>query len=284
VVPTYLVDFPVASPAEGYRPLAELLRDGRCDIGAQLHPWVNPPFLEEVGRYNSYVGNLPPALEYEKALRLTETIEERLGVRPRIFRAGRFGSGRRTADALKRLDYAVDSSVAVCWPPADTQWQRDGWPVCARPHWVDRERTLMEIPASAGLVGRLAGPVGARLAPHAFGGSGQRALGGVLAHLGLLERIRLSPEGITVEEAKRLVRHMIGEGHKVFVVTYHSPSLEPGNTPYTRSEADVQKLLDWLDDFYTFFREEIRGRPARWEEVRFGAAAVTAPVRDRAAL
>jgi len=53
-------------------------------------------------------------------------------------------------------------------------------------------------------------------------------------------------------------------------VTYHSPSLEPGNTPYTRSEEDVRRLLDWLDEFYTFFREETGGRMARWEDVRFG--------------
>jgi len=105
-------------------------------------------------------------------------------------------------------------AAAVCWPPANTDWADERWPVCPRPVWLDREQTLMEIPASAGLVGRLAGRLGAALAPHAFGGSGERALGGVLSRLGLLERIRLSPEGITIEEAKRLVRHMAANGHR----------------------------------------------------------------------
>jgi glycosyltransferase involved in cell wall biosynthesis len=268
VVPTYLVDFPVATQEAGFTPLRELLRDGCCDIGAQLHPWVNPPFIEEISRHNSYVGNLPAALEYEKARRLTETIADRFGELPRIFRAGRFGAGRRTGDVLRRLGYLADSSVAVCWPPADTEWARTGWPVSAAPYWLDRDRTLMEIPASAGLVGLLAGRHGARLAPLAFGGEGRRAIGGTLARLNLLERIRLSPEGIRSTEAKRLVRHMYANGHRVFVLTYHSPSLEPGNTPYTRSADDVRRLLDWLDDFYTFFREEVGGRPARWQEVR----------------
>jgi glycosyltransferase involved in cell wall biosynthesis len=273
VVPTYLVDYPVASQEAGAQPLRELLRDGRCDIGAQLHPWVNPPFLETVNLHNSYVGNLPTALEWEKARRLTDIIEQRLGIRPRIFRAGRFGAGWRTADILKRLNYEADSSVPVCWPPADTAWADAAWPASAAPHWLDHERSLMEIPVSAGLVGMLAGRHGARLAPLAFGGARPRAIGGALARLGLLERIRLSPEGITAVEAKRLVRHLHAQGHRVFVVTYHSPSLEPGNTPYTRSADDVARFLDWLDDFYTFFREEIGGRPARWQEVRHGAAA-----------
>jgi hypothetical protein len=102
-------------------------------------------------------------------------------------------------------------------------------------------------------------------------------LTGAMAHLGLLERIRLSPEGMTVEEAKRLVRHMLATGHRVFVLTYHSPSLAPGNTPYIRTPDDVRRMLDWLDEFYTFFREELRGRPASWRDVRLpGAVALPA--------
>lgn len=277
VVPVYLVDYPVAAQDRGRAPLRELLRDGRCDIGAQLHPWVTPPFLERVGEHNSYVGNLPAALEYEKARRLTGTIAESFGVVPRIYRTGRFGAGPRTGDILKRLGYLVDSSVSVCWPAGDTARRRGHWPVSARPHWIDRERTLLEVPASAGLVGRLAARHGGRLAPVAFHPVAQRlAVSAALSRLGLLERIRLSPEGMTIGEAKRLVRHMLAEGHRVFVLTYHSPSLAPGNTPYTRSADDVRRFLDWLDAFYTFFREEAGGRPATWQEVRFGPGATAA--------
>src|SRR5690242_16087063 len=71
VHPTYVVDFPVASQEAGYRPLREWLDDGRCEIGAHLHPWVNPPFEEEVSTRNSYPGNLPPSLEKAKLARLT---------------------------------------------------------------------------------------------------------------------------------------------------------------------------------------------------------------------
>src|SRR5262249_18704611 len=63
IVPTYMVDYPVARQRDGYRPLAELQHDGRAGIGAQLHPWVTPPFTEEVTVRNSFAGNLPRALE-----------------------------------------------------------------------------------------------------------------------------------------------------------------------------------------------------------------------------
>jgi glycosyltransferase involved in cell wall biosynthesis len=284
-VPVYLVDYAVASQEAGAAPLRELLADGLCEIGAQMHPWVTPPFVEEVNEHNSYVGNLPAALELEKARRLTSILGEAFGTAPLIYRSGRFGAGRRTADILKRLGYAADSSMAPCWPPesGNEQVRTGAFTFSPRPSWIDRERSLMEIPISAALVGGLAGPVGTRLAPFVFDPRLKHSfIPGALSRLGLLERIRLSPEGITLEEAKRLTRHMYAAGHRVFVLTYHSPSLEPGNTPYVRSAEDVQRFLGWLDAYYAFFREEIGGRCASWREVRYGAgvrpAASAAPM------
>jgi len=89
LVPTYVVDHPVAASDSGAEVLGGYLRAGACQIGAHLHPWVSPPHEEEVSAYNSYAGNLPEALEREKLTRLTRTIAENLGVEPRVFRAGR---------------------------------------------------------------------------------------------------------------------------------------------------------------------------------------------------
>ena len=58
IVPSYLVDYPVAT-SEFAAVLRELRRQGACEIGAQLHPWVNPPHEEEVNVRHSYPGNLP---------------------------------------------------------------------------------------------------------------------------------------------------------------------------------------------------------------------------------
>jgi len=275
VVPLYLADYPVVMQDAGRAPLREWLAAGQCDIGAQMHPWVTPPFDEAVGEHNSYAGNLPVALELAKAQRLTEALGDAFGEAPRIWRTGRFGAGLRTADILKSLGYLADSSVVPCWPaegmavpPART----------SRPHWLDRERSLLEIPVSAALVGRLANGRLRHLAPGLFSpGLAPLRLAGALARLGLLERIRLSPEGMTIAEAKRLTRHMLAQGHRVFVLTYHSPSLVAGNTPYVRDAAALDRFLAWLDEFYNFFREEAGGRVGRWQDVR------GVPVRANAA-
>jgi glycosyltransferase involved in cell wall biosynthesis len=268
-VPVYLTDYPVASQEEGRAPLRELLQGGHCEIGAQLHPWVTPPFVEEVCERNSFAGNLPAPLELEKARRLTEMLGEAFGVQPQIYRTGRYGAGPRTADILKRLGYLADSSLDPYWPPEGSHHGSDIWALSARPYWVDRERRLIEIPTSAALVGRLARRHGRRLAPLAFRPLSERlGVTSLLARLGLLERIRLSPEGMTIEEAKRLTRAMLAEGHRVFVLTYHTPSLQPGNTPYVRTQEQLRRFLAWLDEYYAFFREELGGRCGSWREVR----------------
>jgi uncharacterized protein Usg len=267
VIPTYLVDYPVASQDAGRGPLKELLEAGQCEIGAQLHPWVTPPFVEVISNRNSYPGNLPMVVEYDKLLALTNMLEEAFGSRPRIYRAGRYGFGPNTAEILRHLGYLVDTSMMPCWN-YEPQGGPDFRTVRAEPYWIDRERTVLEMPISVALVGRAAhlGPrVSATLFNRISEGVGLTA---AVARLGLIERIRLSPEGIAIDEAKRLIRQMIGDGQRVFVLTYHSPSLEPGGTPYVRTADDLARFLAWLEAFYDFFTREIGGQCVSWRDVR----------------
>ncbi len=267
VVPIYMVDHPIASQDEGRAPLKELLQGGHCEIGSQLHPWVTPPFVERVSPRNSYQGNLPLALEFAKIQALTGELENSFGAAPRIFRAGRYGVGPNTGSILRQLGYEADTSVVPLWNFGD-QSGPDFRQFSSHPFWCDQEQTLLELPLSASLVGR-----GARLRPAftsaAFSRASERVrLPSVISRLGLLERIKLTPEGIRIEEAKRLVRFMRAAGHVVFVLSYHSPSLEPGNTPYVRTQNDLETFLRWLEEFYDFFTGEIGGTCVGWRDVR----------------
>ena len=100
-----------------------------------------------------------------------------------------------------------------------------------------------------------------------FGATAERVgLTGTLARTGLAERIKLTPEGITIDEARKLVRAMRARGTKVFTLSYHSPSLMPGSTPYVRNQADLDRFLGWLDSFYEFFINEIGGQPITYAD------------------
>ena len=261
VKPIYVVDYPVASNDAAVRVLGEFLNDGRCEIGAHLHPWVNPPHEEQVNAYNSYPGNLPAALERAKLERLTQIIAGNFGRRPTTYRAGRFGVGPATADILEDLGYNVDLSIVP-----RTSFAGDGGPdfgaFSAHPYWFGRRLRLLEVPASAGFAGALA-DWGPSLYPALAGRIGMRLHApGVMARPRLLERIRLTPEGIDHAAHRRLTRSLLAQGCRVFSMTYHSPSLEPGNTPYVRDAADLRRFLETVERYLDYFVNELGGRPA----------------------
>ena len=275
VRPTYLVDHLVATEDAGRAPLRELLASGSCDIGAQLHPWVTPPFAEETTPWNSYLGNLPLWLQRAKIERLIEAIEAEFGLRPRIFRAGRYGVGPRTAELLQSLGFLADSSAMPCW-----DYRADGGPdflaASCRPHWIDPGRSLLEIPTTAAFVGRLSAPPPWLVRLLFSRGAERVGMTAAVARAGLIERIRLSPEGTTPAEARRLVRALLQARQRIFVISYHTSSLQPGNTPYVRSQADLGRFLGWLDEVLDFFRSEVGGSFTTWREIREDATATAA--------
>lgn len=267
VRPTLVVDYPVSSTPEGYELIRDLHRSGACEIGAHLQPWDTPPFVEQTTDQNSYPGNLPFELEREKLVQLTRSICEHIGVRPRIYKAGRYGVGQATAEILAELGYEIDVSVH---PGTDFSRQfGPNFSHCeARPYWFGTNPALLEIPLSIGYTGLLAhtGTVAYALTMN------QRLkalhVPGILARLHLAERIVLTPEGISFEEQRRLTHALLRQGHRVFSFTYHSPSLAPGNTPYVRSEADLRAFLRRIEQYLDFFTGEVGGRPATPFEVK----------------
>jgi hypothetical protein len=267
VRPTYVLDYPVSSTLEGYEFIRDLHRSGGCEIGAHLHPWDNPPFVEEVNDRNSYPGNLPSELEREKLVRLTDIIHRNLEVEPRIYKAGRYGVGQNTARILAELGYEIDLSVL---PGIDLRrelgpdFSRCG----ARPYWFGSEPALLEIPLTIGYTGLLArtGRIARMLTMNPW----VKALHvpGVLARLHVVDRVVLTPEGMTFEEQRRLTRKMLGYGHRVFSLAYHSPSLAPGHTPYVRNAADLQIFLKRIEQYLEFFIGEIQGCAATPFEIK----------------
>src|SRR5262249_22714330 len=109
--PTYVIDYPVATTASSATRLAEIAHRGECQIGAHLHPWVNPPFDEPLGARMSYPCNLGYELEHEKIRMLKSAIEQQLDIQPISYKAGRYGFGATSAAILEDLNFKIDLSV-----------------------------------------------------------------------------------------------------------------------------------------------------------------------------
>ena len=68
-----------------------------------------------------------------------------------------------------------------------------------------------------------------------------------MARARLDRRLRLSPEGHGLDDLLSLTRHALTRGEPFLVLSFHSPSLLPGCTPYVRSEGDRARFLETLD-------------------------------------
>jgi hypothetical protein len=255
ITPVYVIDYPVASQSGGYEPLAEIHARRACVVGAHLHPWVNPPFEEEVNRFNSFPGNLGRSLEAAKLKVLTDTIAERFG-RPRVYKAGRYGIGPHTAAILEEQGYEVDLSVC---PHMD--YSSEGGPdFSANSVWPSKMGgRLLELPLTVGYAGALR-----RWGPRLHNLATKKPLlslhmPGILARSGFLNKIWLSPEGYLAEELIALTKAFYRSGLRVFSFAFHSPSLEPGHTPYVRSQADLERFFITCRRFFDFFFGELRG-------------------------
>ncbi len=258
-VPTYVVDYCIVNQKSSTAVVKEFFDQGLCDIGAQLHPWVNPPFEEEVNHFNSYHGNLPFKLEREKIKHLTEKIIEVFDYNPTVFKAGRYGVGKNTGKILKELGYKIDCSVV----PYLNESSEDGPNFLGlpdSPYWFGEEHDLLEIPLSRVFFGksRAIGPVLAPLIESAFGK--RLAFQGIFSKLGMFEICTLTPEGRSEKDLLALLRTKVNDGHKIISLTYHSSSLGINGSPYVKCEEDRTLFLRTLDRILDVFVNELGGR------------------------
>jgi hypothetical protein len=188
-------------------------------------------------------------------------------VQPIIYRAGRYGVGPNTEALLDELGYKIDASVRPLFDYVD-----EGGPSFERapaaPYWTGEERRLLEVPLTTAFLGglrRLGKPL-FRLSAHV------PELRGLLARTSMLNRVALTPEGIPLDEALMALRQLLDGGTRLFNISFHSPSVEPGHTPYVRDEGDLARFYAWFDGVFGFLARA-GVEPATIEEVLAAAEA-----------
>ena len=248
---TFLVDHPIATDPKAIEPVRRALEDGVSAVGTQLHPWVNPPFDEEVNLRNSFAGNLPRALEGAKLTVLTAAITDAFGAAPLMYRAGRYGLGSNTLRLLAERGYRIDSSMRSRY-----DYSAQGGPdysAIGNDAFTVAGGALVELPLTTVYTGALRS-CGPRLHPVA---ASVPRLSGVLARTRMLGRVALTPEDMPIEDALEAVRVILGEGLPLLNFSFHSPSLVAGHTPYVRDARDLSAFWHWWDAVLTML--SVRG-------------------------
>ncbi len=258
VRPTYFTTYHVATQARAADVLREVCEGGRGEIGAHLHPWNTPPLTEAFVPRNSMLKNLPAELQLAKLRKLTAALEEAFERPPRSFRAGRYGLGPDTVASLVACGYRVDSSVSpfINLEAVDDGPTFVGAPITPYRLGLDRdvrqphsEGPLLEIPLSYGF----------NRNPFAFWDPARRFLeaapfrwlhlAGIADRVGLLKRLSLSPELQSVADMLTLSRRLLEQGVPYLHLSWHTPSLKPGLSPFAATAADVERLYGAVEAY-----------------------------------
>jgi hypothetical protein len=258
-IPTYLIDYPVASDNEAVDILSRFQGLGQCEIGMHCHPWNTPPIKEEICAHNSMMCNLEPALVNSKLETLHAKIEKQFGKSPSSFRTGRWGFGPSVADSLIGLQYKIDTSVS---PFVD--WSADGGPDydCAptrayrfEPQEIFKpipDGRLMEVPATVGFYQKNFRRCHRTLKWINAHTSQKLRLKGIFDRLGLLNFRWLSPELSSGKDMVRLAQACIDNGSKYLNMSFHSNSMLPGCGPFVKDRDGLDRFLKAIETFLRF--------------------------------
>jgi hypothetical protein len=52
---------------------------------------------------------------------------------------------------------------------------------------------------------------------------------------------------------------LLHDGVRVFVFSFHSPSVMPGGTPYVRDQTDLNRFLDKCRRYFDYFKKQLNG-------------------------
>lgn len=277
--PIYMVDFPVATKPDSYRVLRDLHDGGRCEIGAHLHPWTTPPFSETLSRFHSYPGNLPPDQEEAKLVTLLAAIEANFGVAAQFYKAGRYGLGPHTIPLIGDHGVLVDFSILA---NSDLRYLDGPDFRTIRPlPYLAGGKPILSVPTTRGHIGPLAPFAQTWNVAMQSGLARSVHATGALSRLGLVSWVSLTPEGFSVRQQTALMNSLVRQGYRTLVLSFHSPSLMPGHTPYVRTREDAETFVVRLRRVCQHFFAKLGGRAGHPSELIATARAASAQSKAR---
>jgi hypothetical protein len=237
---TLLATYPVAAHDPTRDILSQWSERGHAELGAHLHTWCTPPFVDGEPPHPEALSATALA---DKLASLVAAHRAAFGSAPRAFRMGRFELGPKATALLPRFGFDVDASVMPL------RWACDGPDTFLSPAdpFVLGPEELLEVPVT-----QVAWSPA--LAHAAYGLA--RALPGGRAGLEVFRRVAtvgLTPAWTALASMQAAVRLHLRRGGEVLHVFLHSSDLMPGGSPAARDEASVARtlgrlraLLGWL--------------------------------------
>jgi hypothetical protein len=249
---TLLVTYHAARDPEA-REVLKYWRDRHAaEIGAHLHPWSTPPFIDLPEPEPVRSEKIPLPVLKEKLANLVAAIQEGLGVTPRSFRMGRFDWGPQIQSLLPEMGFRVDSSMV---PLTQKVGGPDYFLAPADPFRLPGPggdaATLLEVPLTMVPVCQAAARLIYRVSA-AFPGARSERLRGWFPYV---LAAGIHPVWYPLPSMRLGVRLHRGRGGRVLNMFLHSTELAPGGNPEVPTETAVGKLVQKIRIFLTWLQK-----------------------------
>ena len=268
IKPTYLVTSEICNDAYARDLFTGYISDGRAELGAHLHSWSTPPFIDSEGfRENdanhAFASELPYDLLNYKIANLTEQISASFGKRPTSFRSGRYGFNEIVAKSLVANSYIVDSSVTpyVSWEVHKGIPGGKGGPdfidSSASPYrYSFPNGTITEIPITI-MPTRFPLTMSDKLAHYYFRNVNDSVVLRGLRKLFLSNQpVWLRPvPGTDLKLLTQLLNVTIARQLPFMTMMFHSSELMPGCSKYRPDSNSVEELYRLLNGFFKLLAE-----------------------------
>lgn len=263
IKPTYLVTSEVCEDRFAQELFKGYINSDSAEVGAHLHSWTTPPFLDKAGyTFNDvnhpFLSEMPRDLIVSKIKNLTLQIENSFGIRPVSFRSGRYGFNKEVANVLIENSYIVDSSVTPykSWSSHPGLPGGKGGPDFSENtpipfFYHSNNSSLLEIPNTI-LPTRFPLNTNRRFAKYYFKKVQTNFSLKVLRKFWYNRQpLWLRPfEWMSIELFEEIVLEAKRLNLPFIVMLFHSSELMAGCSIYRRDEDAVKRLFKLLDSFF----------------------------------
>lgn len=238
--PVYLTNYEMAMSDDFTEFAKERVAKGTCEIGMHLHAWNSPPEYDLNKLYdgNAYITEYPKEVILEKHIYLKNLIEERIGVSPVTYRAGRWATSQDLFDVLEEIGILVDCSITPGIyhkaPGTSVQHANNYKKASKLPHKIGKN--LIEVPMTTRTYRTLNGEKIFRKIINVIRG----------------EHLWLRPALQSEDEMKFVINKVLKENSDYLMFMIHSSELMPGGNPYCKTDKEVDELLNKLDHVFSY--------------------------------
>lgn len=238
--PVYLTNYEMAMSDVFTKFAKERVAKGTCEIGMHLHAWNSPPEynLKKLYEGNAYITEYPKEVIREKHIYLKNLIEERIGVSPVTYRAGRWATSQELFDVLDEIGILVDCSITPGIyhkaPGTSVRHANNYRKASKAPHKIGKN--LIEVPMTT----------------RTYRTSNGKKLYRKIINIIRGEHLWLRPALQSVDEMKFVIQKVMHEDSDYLMFMIHSSELMPGGNPYCKTDTEVKELLNKLDKVFSY--------------------------------